>query len=427
MWIGLLYSIMAFSTVAAMRTGRIAVPEDVANETADRYRSLARASMVLGDWSRCRPYTLECFIAYSGGEFLRNSKEPSTQVKTWALLGLVMRLSMRMGLHRDPSHYPNITPYNGEMRRRIWHFLHQIDVLLSFELGLPAMMKQIQSDTKLPRNLHDSDFSVDSPSLPAGRPTSELTTVSYPITKSSICSIFAVAADLSHALKQPSYEQIMQLDRELQENYSLIPPILRVRQTTQSITDSPSLIMSRFNIELMYQKTRCVLHRRYMTKSQQDQRYMYSRRTCIDAAMETLRHHADIWHATRPDGLLAQIRWYMSTLTTHDFVLAAMIICLELKDNGLAGRTAMEGPGIKPSERVYTCEDMMEALETSSRIWQSSEDEIPDAYKASEAMSIMIKKIKGEKGGILSHSLNHPASTTSSKYPSHHSDSFLFE
>ena len=114
--------------------------------------------------------------------------------------------------------------------------------------------------------------------------------------------MFARAAELSHAVIEPDYPKVMQLDQELEQSYALIPMVLRVRPTTQSIIDDPGLIMSRFNIELLYQKTRSVLHRRYMTRDDSVANATYSRTSCVDAAMKTLLHHADIYKSTLPGG-----------------------------------------------------------------------------------------------------------------------------
>ena len=36
------------------------------------------------------------------------------------VLGIAIRLAMRIGIHRDSSVHPDSLPFQGEMRRRIW-------------------------------------------------------------------------------------------------------------------------------------------------------------------------------------------------------------------------------------------------------------------------------------------------------------------
>ncbi|KAL9120712.1 MAG: hypothetical protein Q9187_002732 [Circinaria calcarea] len=332
MWLGLLSSILYVSAICAQR----AVRDEHSSlsmsdmEIISKYRNLAASALVLGDFTKARPYTLECLIFYLEGEYMLSN---DSQVKIWVLLGLIVRLALRMGYHRDSSHYSDISPFHGEMRRRVWHLIFQIEVLISFQLGLPSTIKKLQSDTLSPHNLMDHDFSIDSTELPTSRPVTDMTPVSYSIAKCRICHVFATATDFSQAVKLPIYLEIMSLDRRLQESYELVPSDLRIRPLDQSITDAPDLIMNRFNLELLYQKTRCVLHRSYLLEAHTDSRFAYSQRTCIQAAMDILRHHSTIYNACQVGGQLSPVKWYMASLTTHDFLLAAMIICLELNSN----------------------------------------------------------------------------------------------
>ena len=383
MWLGLLYSIMCLGAFFVYRAGGDASPSSESSIPAiHRYRTLAASAIVLADYTKPQPYTLESLIVYTGNELLRND---AAQVKVWVLTGMIMRLALRMGYHRDSSHYVRITPFQGEMRRRVWHLLDQLDVLVSFHLGLPSMIRKIQSDTGPPHNLMDRDFSVDSIDLPPSRPAEEITLVSYPIAKSRLCAVFATAAEISHAVIPPAYSEVLSLDDRLNEAYRMIPSGLRMRTMDQSITDPPDLIMSRTNLELLYQKSRCVLHRRYLSEAQNDTRFTYSRQTCLDAAMTTLRHQSMVYHASLPGGQLHSVRWYMSSISAHDFLLAAMIICLKVNLNN------------KPSSRLSTDEtlveqeDMIEALEASYRIWQKSGSHPAETY---QALAIMLRKIK---------------------------------
>ncbi|ERF69012.1 hypothetical protein EPUS_06699 [Endocarpon pusillum Z07020] len=84
-------------------------------------------------------------------------------------LGIVVRLAMRMGYHRDAKQIPGITAFEGEMRRRAWAVIQQVDLLLSFQMGLPSLVQADTSDAELPRNLLDNEFDELTPHLPASR------------------------------------------------------------------------------------------------------------------------------------------------------------------------------------------------------------------------------------------------------------------
>lgn len=130
-----------------------ASPEVLQKYVADRnqYQYLAAVALSLGDLSKPTAYTVEALMVYAGCEFMRGK---SSQMNVWLLTGLILRVALRMGYHRDSRHFPNISPFEGEMRRRVWWGLYQFDVLTSFQLGLPSMVRSIQADTEWPRNLH---------------------------------------------------------------------------------------------------------------------------------------------------------------------------------------------------------------------------------------------------------------------------------
>lgn len=89
--------------------------------------------------------------------------------------------------------------------------------------------------------------------------------------------------------------------------------------------------------------------------------------------------------ACQPGGQLSEERWYISSLTANDFILAAMIISLTLNlgygldtDSTCLGRRG----------------EMIELLETSYQIFSDSKENSTEAHKASEALAVMLGKIK---------------------------------
>ncbi|CAK7236551.1 hypothetical protein SBRCBS47491_009676 [Sporothrix bragantina] len=62
-------------------------------------------------------------------------------VSSWVLMGVIVRLALRMGLHRDPRHFLSFRPLEAEMRRRLWISLYQMDFFTSVQLGLARIIK----------------------------------------------------------------------------------------------------------------------------------------------------------------------------------------------------------------------------------------------------------------------------------------------
>lgn len=115
-------------------------------DMAGSFRNLVAQCLTLADYTKPYPYLIETFIFHLHGDF-RQTKE--ADISVWVLVGVVARLAMRMGYHRDSKVFPNITPFQGEMRRRVWTFVRQSDLLFSFQVGLPSMIRTVDSDTEL--------------------------------------------------------------------------------------------------------------------------------------------------------------------------------------------------------------------------------------------------------------------------------------
>jgi hypothetical protein len=350
---------------------------DYLNSAVNRFQQLASSAIVLADITRSQPYTLETLMTYGECEFLRRDDHHS---KIWLMNGLSMRVAMRMGYHRDPSNFKNMSPFQGEMRRRVWHVLNMLDTLISFAIGLPAVVRRIESDTRSPQNLHDADLFPDMKALPKARPWSELTPAMYTIAKAKICAVFAEAAELAQRITPPKYTTILSLERRLEEAHDQVPEGMRVRPIHECITDPPVLIMGRFNIELLYLKTKLVLHRNFLTAGQTDPKYAESRKICVEKAKEILTYHVTIFHACEPGGQLNKVWWYMSSLQTFDFLLAAMVLCLEMNHlksiNDLSNEVS----------------NMYSLLESTYDIWANHPNRYRDSIRGAEILRAMLKK-----------------------------------
>ncbi|KAL3422001.1 fungal specific transcription factor [Phlyctema vagabunda] len=86
----------------------------------------------------------------------------------WALNGLILRLAKSVGLHRDGKNF-GLSPFESEMRRRLWHQIDTADVRASEDLGISLSSTDLSIDTALPLNLDDIDLSVDMESLPVAK------------------------------------------------------------------------------------------------------------------------------------------------------------------------------------------------------------------------------------------------------------------
>jgi len=97
-----------------------------------------------------------------------------------------MRTSIDLGMHRE-AHYASLTPYQGELRRRLFWSVYMLDRVIAISLGRPVNLSDQDIDVKLPLDvddtLNDNDriasllANANSDGLPARRttPTTSLT------------------------------------------------------------------------------------------------------------------------------------------------------------------------------------------------------------------------------------------------------------
>jgi Fungal specific transcription factor domain len=351
-----------------------------------RYRGKACQCLVLGNYTKPSDYVLEALMHYYAIEQYRSEED---HYSISILVGIMVRTAMRMGYHRDPSHYPDVSVLDGEMRRRLWSTIVIADVTTASQVGLPKLINDSQTDTKPPRNLLDEDFDENTVELPPPRPDSENTLMSYAIIKYKLTVVSGMIAEQTTSTQTVSYtDDVMRLDKLLHETYNSTPPTLRMRPTVSSVTDSSALILRRFTLEILFQKSRCVLHRRFLVLARSDQRYLFSRQSCVDAAMKLLHHQSVVHSECQPGGLLQRESWKLAPLMVQEFLLAAMIICLEFDHL----KAPAQGSSTLSEEEQGEVE-MLQALLRSYSIWQESAVSSTEALKASTVLKMILEKV----------------------------------
>jgi hypothetical protein len=83
---------------------------------------------------------------------------------------------MSMGMHRDPSESNHRIPvFWGEMRRRLWFTLADMDLHMSIACNMPSLLRDGDFTCKPPRNLNDSELYPGMQELPPVRPIDQAT------------------------------------------------------------------------------------------------------------------------------------------------------------------------------------------------------------------------------------------------------------
>ncbi|RKK15186.1 hypothetical protein BFJ65_g11727 [Fusarium oxysporum f. sp. cepae] len=382
-WIALLLALLSLSAgvyeISGMaRSSQFPIP------SSKTLSKKTQECLLLSNYTAATEHAVEAFLLLLVGCWLR-AKVSDTNL--WFLMGKVVQLAICKGYHRDSTKVPGsrISPFDGEMRRRVWVCLYQLDSLMSFQMGLPSMIPSDFCDTELPRNLNQSDFYPGIAELPPSRPLSENTTISYAIVKASVMAMFKKVVRHTRSLTPPSYEETVALDAEVRAAYDKIPDSFKYKPLTSFIVDEVSIIMSRTTIELLHLKSIIVLHRQYLT-DRQDGRFAFSRKASLDAAERLLERQAEIHQITLPGGLLHDKKWMITSLTLSDFTLAAMVICLDLTIS-IRNGTRMSAYPEDVELRKY-----LAIVERAHEIWSSS-SETSEGRIVSHALDSTIRRV----------------------------------
>jgi Fungal specific transcription factor domain len=318
-----LFGIMCLSSQYQQLTSGPAEP----NPRIHTFHERTVHCLVLGHFTKGGPHVLETMIIHCTSELLVYK---DAEIGLWLLLGMIVQLALSMGYHRDPSNFSHLSLFAGEMRRRVWAAIVQIDLRLSSQMGLPRLLKSQQSDTAEPRNLLDSDLTEESIELPPSRPETEVTPVLYGLAKTRIDRIGALISDLIADVRAHHHQtlpEIMHLDTQLHQAEASLPIIFQWQPLNQSLTTPPQIVLHRLVCQLATQRLAISLHRRYLSASYaSDERYSYSRNACVQAAIKILEFQRIVYEEAQPDGLLYPMRRLRSSLMQSIFLLGMSVL-----------------------------------------------------------------------------------------------------
>ncbi|KAL2270776.1 hypothetical protein VTJ83DRAFT_147 [Remersonia thermophila] len=115
----------------------------------------------------------------------------------WTLTGLLIRISQSLGLHRDGTNFPNLSPFQVEMRRRLFWALCVLDLRSAEDQGTDLTIAPGTFDTRIPLNINDTDIAPESTALP--EPREGTTDMAFSLVRYEICALSRRLYTLSSA------------------------------------------------------------------------------------------------------------------------------------------------------------------------------------------------------------------------------------
>lgn len=367
--------------------------------TINLYRLRAAQCLTITNVTKPVKYMIETMLVYSMTEYADESDE---DMGTWLLSGYVLRLALQQGYHRDPSQHPNISIFDAEMRRRIWCCVAQHELLFSVKVGLPKGIRYSECDSMPPRNLNEDELFEDMTQLPPARPNNEPTDLSYFVVKHRIMEAYGRVIEFLHIIQPQPYDEVLRIDTLVREALESVPHHLRLYSFEAMQNIPPHQIMESCMINAFSHKAVCLLHRKYWNDPENVQLNNYSRGRCVGSSIVLLEQQAAMHHACRAGGILSDLKWYHFAIINHDFLLSAVIICLDLM---MISRKKDAQLTTDPETR-----EKINAIMRSRSIWEEVVGNCRDAKRAVTILSNAINKLPdvGDETSLSSTPITRP-------------------
>ncbi|GAT19362.1 C6 zinc finger domain protein [Aspergillus luchuensis] len=185
----------------------------------------------------------------------------------------LLQTASAMGLHRDSAHFPSLSPFQSEMRARLWTTVLELTLQSSLESASPIPIPYF--DTKPPSNLNDTDIHPDLKHLPTPHPST--TTHTDTSLQLLLHDSFTLRAETIHLIHSPNnipYQKALDLTTKL-------------RTTCHTITTTTTSPQSFHHSHLLTTLTRYILHLHlpFARAAHTIPQYHYSRKLCLESAL----------------------------------------------------------------------------------------------------------------------------------------------
>lgn len=393
MWLGQLFAMLSLTMMSyTLSDDEPPEYEGISSSLTELYRLRTAQCLVMADVTKCAPYTLETMIFNTMAEW---ALQRNGATRVWMMVGLIARVAIQMGYHRDPSHYPELSIFQGELRRRVWSFVYRLDSLTSFLVGLPSMVNPLDTDSTDPRNIHDWELYENMTVMPPSRPNTDITPMTYLLAKGTMIAILSGISGFLNSLGNRSYDRVLEIDKEFTQAYHSLPPYYKVGDIGELRVISTALSNRRVQLVFLYHQGICVLHRKFLAQGRMEPRFALSYQRCIDSATTLLQLQNFLFTDNHEKGTKVAKHWYRVSYMTQEYILAAMILCLDLKHR--RKKSAEEDP--LPSKQET---EILDLLKTACNIWSNSRGTSPDAEKVYRVLSSMLGTL--DPGGTVGNS-----------------------
>jgi hypothetical protein len=267
----------------------------------------------------------------------------------WERACELFAFAISTGLHQNPTKIdntygrdqsqngpvkPKTTPYEREMRRRLWATIVEIEMQASIDKGVPSSRLALLADCGPPQLLNDDVFGPSSTELPLPSARDTYTATSYlHISQESLRLRSSLADLINTGMDDLTNDEVLTYDERIKTSIERLPSWVRDTNNGSPPSSVGSLSAAAL-LELQLLQFQFLLHIPYARRVEQTARANFSRIACVEASNRILDIHLRL---AQPSLQTSPNHWL--NLLREDIFRSIIGICYNLVVwRGLSGK-----------------------------------------------------------------------------------------
>ncbi|KAL2822620.1 hypothetical protein BJX63DRAFT_441235 [Aspergillus granulosus] len=200
----------------------------------------------------------------------------------WISTGNLLNSAMHMGLHLDPRHLVQPSPFQAEMRRRLWATILELIIQSSMDSGAVPQISPDDYDCGPPKNINDDQLEQDTLPLDDAQRLTD-TSIQVALLRSLPLRL-QIARIVNNFSSGPTYEETLRFSTELSDLYREAATVMypRFNPNCQPTTFQRKLY------DLMTQRFVLVLHDPFSMQAKTNPSYTLSRKLALKTSLHIL-------------------------------------------------------------------------------------------------------------------------------------------
>lgn len=245
----------------------------------------------------------------------------------WTLIGMVVRLAISIGIHRDPSYFPSMPLFEGEMRKIVWTTIVFMNLQASIESGMPVLLNAMDFDSSEPVNINEYELFKDVKEFPSRTEGACTDSTFQTILSGSFKTVSNIVSHANSTSSKINYTQTTRYDSEVRVFLQKASALHNNSPPDSTITDRAVWTnLQRITLEIFFRRVLLVLHRPYSNDPICRLRYPNSYWSTLECSLALLVHQRTLYGDT--DNPIS-IEWF-AELFKGDFFTASINVCLRL-------------------------------------------------------------------------------------------------